>query len=433
MSKGTYRSRPVKVLDWDRVALESRGRIVVAVDVAKERQYASFMTDRKEVLVTVTWKHPEETPEFLSGCARLRALGVKVEAAMEPTGTYGDAIRAGLLDRGVEVYRVAGKRVNDSRELRDGVPSLHDAKAAQLVGWLHLEGASEPWPLRSEWEREVRAGRDMMAMWQERVQTALGRLEAKLARHWPEATQHLELTSAALHALLAEYGSPAAVAAAGMQAVKLLRKVGRSFLSEDKALALVESARSTQGLPMTPLERKYVRGLAADIVQSAKAQREAEGNLVALTREQIPREASALVGAPTAAMLVASGADPSQYKSAAAFQKAIGLNLREKSSGKEKGRLHISKRGDADVRQSLFMATLRLIKVNAVVRAWYIRKVSRDGGRVSKINAVVAVERKLALALWHVWTEAEAFDASKLFDVSRLAQELRRMGEAQAV
>jgi len=196
---------------------------------------------------------------------------------------------------------------------------------------------------------------------------------------------------------------------------------------------LVESARSTQGLPMTPLERKYVRGLAADIVQSAKAQREAEGNLVALTREQIPREASALVGAPTAAMLVASGADPSQYKSAAAFQKAIGLNLREKSSGKEKGRLHISKRGDADVRQSLFMATLRLIKVNAVVRAWYIRKVSRDGGRVSKINAVVAVERKLALALWHVWTEAEAFDASKLFDVSRLAQELRRMGEAQAV
>jgi hypothetical protein len=59
-------------------------------------------------------------------------------------------------------------------------------------------------------------------------------------------------------------------------------------------------------------------------------------------------------------------------------------------------------------------------------------RVSRDGGRVTRVNAVVAVERKLALALWHVWTKAEAFVASKLFEVSRLVQELRRIGEAKA-
>lgn len=433
MSKGTYRSRPVKVLDWERVALESRGRVVVGIDVAKEQQYASFMTDRKDVLVTVTWKHPQETPAFLSGCAKLRLLGVKVEAAMEPTGTYGDVIRVGLADRGVEVYRVSGKRAKDARELRDGVPSMHDAKATQLIGWLHLEGASEPWPLRSEWEREVAAGRDLVEMQEERVQSGVNRLEAKLARHWPEATQYLQLTSVALHALLAEYGSPSAVATAGPRAVKLLRRVGRSFLSEEKAVALVESARVTQGLPLTPVERRYVQEVAADVLESSRARRKAEDKLVSLTRERIPPEASALVGAVTAAVLVASGLDPTMYKTAAAFQKACGLNLRETSSGKQKGRLHISKRGNGDARQWLYMAALRLIQANAVLRAWYTRKLARDGGRVSNINAVVAIERKLTLALWNVWTKGEAFDASKLFDVSRLVQELRRNGGAKAV
>ncbi len=64
------------------------------------------------------------------------------------------------------------------------------------------------------------------------------------------------------------------------------------------------------------------------------------------------------------------------------------------------------------------MAALRLIYRDPIVRAWYRKKVARDGGR-TKIKAVVAVTRKLVLALWHV-ARGEAFDASKLFDARRL-------------
>jgi len=59
---------------------------------------------------------------------------------MEPSGTYGDALGWQLREAGIELYRVAPKRVHDAAEVYDGVPSLHDAKAAYLIGRLHLQG-----------------------------------------------------------------------------------------------------------------------------------------------------------------------------------------------------------------------------------------------------------------------------------------------------
>jgi transposase len=95
----------------------------------------------------------------------------------------------------------------------------------------------------------------------------------------------------------------------------------------------------------------------------------------------------------------------------------MGLNLKEHSSGKHKGKLKITKRRPGRVRMYLFLAALRLIRNNSIVHTWYRRKVERDGG--VKMKAVVAVMRKLSKALWHVG-QGEFFDAAKLFDVSRL-------------
>ncbi|MCP3859487.1 MAG: hypothetical protein GY704_07530, partial [Phycisphaeraceae bacterium] len=50
---------------------------------------------------------------------------------------------------------------------------------------------------------------------------------------------------------------------------------------------------------------------------------------------------------------------------------------------------------------------------DAVVAAWYARKVARDGGQ-AKTKAVIAIMRKLARALWHV-SQGHPFDATKLY------------------
>ena len=101
-----------------------------------------------------------------------------------------------------------------------------------------------------------------------------------------------------------------------------------------------------------------------------------------------------------------------------ALLKAMGLNLKERSSGKYKGQLKLTKRGPSRTRKYLYFAALRMIQKDPVVRAWYDRKLQRDGGRV-KNRAVIAVMRKLVRAAYHV-ARGESFDARKLFDVRRL-------------
>ena len=125
-----------------------------------------------------------------------------------------------------------------------------------------------------------------------------------------------------------------------------------------------------------------------------------------------------MVGKTTAAVLVAAVGSPLRYESPSAYQKSFGLNLKENTSGKKKGGLHITKRGPGIARLFLYMAALRFIQRDEIVRAWYAKKVRRQGGTM-KSKAVVAVMRKLSLALWHVGRGAP-FDASRLFDTRRL-------------
>jgi transposase len=90
----------------------------------------------------------------------------------------------------------------------------------------------------------------------------------------------------------------------------------------------------------------------------------------------------------------------------------MGLNLTERSSGTSQGKLRISKRGNPRARQWLYFAALRLVK-RAPVRQWYQAKKSRDGQEVKR--AVVAVMRKLVLALYQVGAKGARFEPSRLF------------------
>jgi len=90
----------------------------------------------------------------------------------------------------------------------------------------------------------------------------------------------------------------------------------------------------------------------------------------------------------------------------------MGLNLVERSSGQYQGRLRISKRGSARARQWLYFAALRLVQ-NCGVRPWYEAKKARDEDDARRV--IVAVMRKLVMALYHVGVRNEEFRPRRLF------------------
>ncbi len=417
MKKRTYQAKAVKSVNLEKLGTElsHADRVVFGIDVAKELMFATLKIEAEAVHTTLKWHHLKETPRvvrWLSGLPRL-------EVAMESSGTYGDILRWQLQRAGLEVYRTSPKIVKDSREIYDGVPSSHDAKAAAIVGWLHWQGRSELWPERRKEDRELAAAVRTMELYQRPFQQCQNRLEAQLARHWPELATQLELDSVTLLELLKEFGSPAAVARSPQLAYALMGRVGGHSLTSEKIEAIVSSSRSTLGVPMLAAEREALQALSAEARRLQKATRGAKSKIEALSQtDPLLQQLAPVVGKVTSAVLTVYAGRVSDYRNARSWEKALGLNLKIRSSGKNKGQLKITKRGPSTPRQYLYLATLRLIKGHALVRAWYEAKVQRDGGRL-KMKALIAVMRKLARALWWVG-QGEPFDAEKLFDTRRL-------------
>ncbi len=101
---------------------------------------------------------------------------------MEPSGTYGDALRRYLSELGLAVYRVAPKRVHDAAELYEGVASLHDAKSAYLIGRIHREGSRQRWEELAPPRRDYQALVAVLDLFQSQHQRHLNQLEGTVNR-----------------------------------------------------------------------------------------------------------------------------------------------------------------------------------------------------------------------------------------------------------
>jgi transposase len=419
MSKRRYQSKEFKSVDWSEVDRRIEGeRVVLAVDVAKEDFVATVLESEQEALLTFKWRHPQETAEVVA-CVLGLGRGRCLEAVLEPSGTYGDALIWQLRQAGIALYRVSPKRVHDAAEVYDGVPSLHDAKAAYLIGRLHLEGVSQPWQEPSEERRELKAIQTRLSVCKAREQAACNRLEAHLSRHWPEILCLLPLGSASLSALISAYGDPVSVAADPSGAEALLRRSGRPGLSEEKIQAVLASAQSSLGVAPVGAERALLQWLGSEALAAHQEVRQVEREIEhRLAHDTLLAILAAVIGKVSAAVLLAAAGSPLDYPNAASYLKALGLNLKERSSGKHKGQLKITKRGPSLARFYLYFAALRLIVRDPVVKRWYQLKSNCPGAVKNKI--VIALMRKLAKALWYS-ARGERFDTNKLFNLKALA------------
>lgn len=419
-----YRSTSVKKVVLEKV-LESApaGDVHVGMDVGKG-----------EIFTVVRWadetfERPwkaENPTEVMPLVAVLKILAKDrgVTIAMESTGTYGDAMRQALCDAGLCVHRVSGKAAHDYAEIFDGVPSKHDGKDAAIVAELAALGKSWPWPTEPKTDKDAE-----MAYWvdwldaQQSIQMLwIGRLEGLLARHWPELTSLLDLTSATLLEMLAHYGGPTKVKA-DSKAASQIAHWGGPLLKRQKIKAVLESAETTVGVRQNTQDIQRMRQYATMALGAFRETQKVKRQLKSLAKGNavIQRQAKA-VGVTTACILWVALGDPKNYHCGEAYRKAMGLNLKERSSGKHKGRLKISKRGPSITRRWLYFAAMRLSQ-KPDIRRWYEAKKARDQDR--GIGALIGITRKLALALYSVGVYEEPFDPWRLFPGRSLPRKAR--------
>jgi transposase len=421
--KHTYRSFPIQDVTVQRVLALLAGvtELVLAIDIAKEKMVFGLATTLGQTLQLVRFEHPRETSLFLALVDGLRAQGIALTAVMEPTGTYGHALRYQLHLRGIPIFMIDPKRSHDAALVFDGVPSMHDPKACTILAELHAKSLGKRWIPRTREEKHSRHLADRHRIASRAFTQLEGELEALLAAHWPELSAIVG-TGVVWHLhLLSERGGPAAVVANPRATRELLHRVSHGSLRAERIEEIAGCAQGSLGVPLDEDDAHLLKLITGQMLALHGQMRDvdAEAKKFVAGAKALPSlaQVARMLGAMTACVLFGDVGDPCAYHSAAAFEKALGLNLKVRSSGETKGQLHITKRGPGRSRQYLYLAALRFIRENAVVRAWYEKRTAFAGGL--KRKAVVAVMRKLARALVHVARGAD-FDASKLFDTRRL-------------
>lgn len=416
--KRKYRAKDISKINIKQLNKKTAGKsIILGTDAAKELFYASIMDQaNEEVLQIIKFEHPAQTEQCI---ALLQSLECKkLQVAIEPTGTYGDIFRQMCWDAGIEVFLVHPLHVERMAEPYDGVPSLHDPKSAGIIAKLHRDRRSRLWTMQEDFDKKLNIAVKRLNLTQNALQRLYGQLEALLARHWPELTQYLKLTSRTLLELLAQFGTPHEIAKHSALAQELMKKASRNKLDEQKIQQIVESAKNSLGIVAIREELEFIKEIAQEAKTLRKKKKENQKELSELCKGDEELEYLApVIGTQASVGLVSKVGRAQDYKSPAAYLKATGLNLKVRSSGKYKGKLKITKRGPSEVRVLLSFAVGRLLQSQPIIKAWYDKKVKRDGNIKGK--AFTAVMRKVVKALWYVGRGAR-FDASKLFDVTKL-------------
>ena len=432
---GRYGYRPFRV--WEVIPMDSKAycarkvnQVTSHLDLlikAREGQdlWAGVDVGKYEMQLVLHWGageferpwkicNPQDIALVVEMLKRL-SVGRKLVVAMEPSGTYGDAFRQAVHDAGLVMHRVHPKVAHDYAEVFDGVPSQHDGKDAAVVAELCRCGKSKlwSWKVPDQRQQQIEYQVDRMDAHRRLWQMWSGRLEARLARHWPEVLWQLKLTSPTLLKALIEYGGPAGLAA-DAEAEAKLKRWGRAALKPEMRKRLLESVRTTRGVRQHAMDVQRVKDYATAALAAREQVKTCQKALRELSRGFKPVEAmGSAVGLATACVLWTALGDPGNYHCGEAYVKAMGLNLTERSSGVYKGRLKISKRGSGMVRYWMYLAALRLVQKHSPVRPWYLKKKQKDSERAGK--ALVAIMRKLALGLYHAGALGELFEASRLF------------------
>lgn len=420
MQSKAYSARDVNQVNAATVAALSEAhageQVWVGVDVGKYQLKAVVHWGEKQFERPWSVQNPLQIPLLIDHLRQL-AQGRKLVLALEPSGTYGDALRQAAADAGLvglEVHRVATKVAHDYAEVFDGVPSQHDGKDAAVVAELARLGKSSPWPYQvaSEWQQSLEYWVDRLETAQQLLQMWSGRLEGRLARHWPEASQVLKVRSATLLQALRAYGGPKELAGDAGALAKLKGWGGR-YLGDATARVVLNSAGRTVGVRMTATDLLRMKQYAQAAWEAREQVKQAKRHLARLAKGHATIQAMGqAVGVATACVLWAYLGDPHDYHCGEAYVKAMGLNLKERSSGVYQGKLKISKRGPGAVRYWMWLGAWRLVK-QAGVKQWYQQKKQRDGNR--GMRALVGIMRRVGLAVWHVGACGEVFEAERLF------------------
>jgi transposase len=409
-----------------RIERISPTQLVVGIDVAKETHVAQATNFRGIVLAKrhLTFKNAiegyEKLQRWMDELQRRHRLKTVI-IGMEPTGHYWWNLANWLANKSLNVVLVNPATTKRNKENRDNSPSKSDPKDALVIADVVCRGYYYDYTRQESVFQSLRTVMSDREFWVTHSVRLQNRIIRWLDIRFPEYTSAFnDWTCPRSLATLKEFPSPLDLESLSVSEVitgwrEHMKRAGGSTGME-KAAQLIAQAKKSVGDTTAMREAKqdlerlleeYER--IVEILE--KIEQEVRALLVKIPMAQQLRSVKGLGPIFIAAILSGAG-DLKQYAHGRQLLRKAGLNLAESMSGKRKGQIVLSKRGDATLRKYLYLATITLVGTNPVFRQMHENNVQVK--KMKKQQSIFKLLGKLARILIGIVGRGETFSPEKV-------------------
>ena len=349
-----------------------------------------------------------------------------VMVGMEPTGHYWFNFAQFLKDSGIRIVLVNPFHVKRSKELDDNNPTKNDRKDPKTIAMLVKDGRYQVPYVPEGLYSELRTAMETRWHIVQGLNAIGNRVKRWLSIYFPEFSKVFSAWEGkGALIVLKEFPTPEKVLQKGVDGIAARwRKDKLRPLGLKRAMRLVEAAKNSVGVREgLRAAETSLRMLLAEY-EMKKQQLEEIMVLVEELIYQIPEIKEVLkikgIGLVTAAGLMAEVGDLSRFDHPKQIQKLAGLNIRENSSGKHKGKTTISKRGRRRLRALLFQGIMPVVAKNPEFRRLHQYYTTRAQNPLKKKQSLILLCCKLIRIIFALMKKQVAYDPQKMMnDIQR--------------
>ena len=398
--------------------------LIVGVDIGSETNFARAFNWRGQELSKKVFRFNNSQEGFQSFLAYINtyttiASAQQIIVGCEPTGHYWFNLARCLEENNIKLALVNPYHVKQIKELDDNSPKKTDLKDPKTIAKLVVDGRySYPYLPEGIYAdlREAVSSRERIV---KELNAITNRIKRWLKIYFPEyLVVYKNFSAESGLTVLETVPLPQDIVQLGPEGVnqlwrdKKLRAVGMK-----RALTLVEAAHNSIGLPGGNCARMEIQLLLEDF-RTKQSQLEMITEVLEEETLSVPYADKLLaikgVGLITVAGFLAEVGDVRRFDSPKQIQKLAGLEVKENSSGKHRGRSSISRRGRKRLRKILFQVMLPMIQNNAEFGEIYQYFTTRQKNPLKGKQAIIAAGCKLIRVFYAILKHGVDYDPGKL-------------------
>ncbi|EFM08660.1 transposase IS116/IS110/IS902 family protein [Paenibacillus curdlanolyticus YK9] len=373
---------------------------IVGIDIAKDIHAAQITDFRGRTLTPRHVSFTNTKTGFEKLLTWIQAVGDKhgktsFLVGMEPTGHYWHNLADWLLEQGLEVVLVNPVTTHRNKENRDNSPSKNDPKDALVIADVVSRGYYTDYSPQEPVFDQIKAVMSAREYWSGQSTSLGNRIVRWIDLYFPEF-RHVfpEWDGVRALATLKAFALPAELrklnaeeVVEGWRSQGMRRVAGAS--GKAKAVELLSAAARSIGKSNTNDAARQ------DILRLLHVYEETQLILTKMKQEletlleQVPfvQQLYSLrgLGTITIASLLGCAGDLRHYAHGRQLLRRAGLNLAERTSGKHKGQIKLSKRGSSMLRKYLYLGVLGLVRQHPDFKYWHTRNQAKGMSRMYSI------------------------------------------------